>query len=60
MNTWVLVTMIVVRFSVEPSTAQEFPTYEECMSARVARQAEKIPHWRYECVPLLDKKVVPK
>lgn len=60
MNTWVLITLIAVRFGVEPTQAQEYLSYEQCMVARSARIAEKIPHWRYECVPLLTDKVTKK
>ena len=57
MNTWVLITLIIVRGGVEPTQAMEYPAYEQCMVAKARFEAEKIRNWRYECVPLLAPKV---
>lgn len=57
MNTWILITLIASRAGIEPTQAQQFASYEQCMVEKSARYAEKIPNWQYECVPLLPGRV---
>lgn len=58
MNTWILVTLIATGNTMEPTQAQQYASYEQCMVEKSARYAERIPKWHYECVPLLDNKVL--